>query len=105
MPIFLRLAALFLAVVLIPLTALLYFSLGNFMSPVSIGVISGADGPTAVFFTGYNAVGLIFLVTVTIFALGLLIIHFNNRRRMKALEDDQMGSAEISHTDEDNHET
>ncbi len=75
-----RIGALVLAVLLIPLTGLLYFSLGHFMREPSIGIIGGADGPTAIFITGPLNLGLLFIVTVIVFGLGAFTISHKRKR-------------------------
>lgn len=74
-----RISALVLAILIIPLTGLLYFSLGNFMSPVSVGIIGGSDGPTSIFMSP-NSIGILFVLTVIAFGIGALMIRAKIKR-------------------------
>jgi Na+-transporting methylmalonyl-CoA/oxaloacetate decarboxylase beta subunit len=83
---FMRISTLVLAIIIIPLTGLLYYSLGNFLNPVNVGVIGGADGPTAIFLAP-NSIGILFVLTVIVFGIGALLI------RSKIKRDQEQGAS------------
>lgn len=86
----LRVVAIVVAVVLLPLTGLLFFTLGNNLGggAASVGIIGGADGPTAIYLAGRTGLPMLFIGTVVAFAVGLLLLRGYHSKN-KAVQDDE----------------